>query len=120
GEIDVNTTNGSIDVNGATSAVLAHSTNGRIVATFRQLPASQPVNLSTMNGDIDLTLPADVKAKLLMKTENGDIVTDFDLKVDASANAPVVEDKRDGGGRYRVSRGRTLTGTINGGGGNIS
>ena len=34
-----------------------------------------------MNGEIDVTLPADIKANLKMKIDHGDIYTDFDVKV---------------------------------------
>lgn len=116
GEIDVDNVNGNVAVAGATGPVLAHSTNGKVSASLNQLPSGKPVSLSTMNGDIDLTLPGDAKTKIVMKTENGDIVTDFDIKIDPTSNAPIIEDNRDKGGKYRIRRGRTLTGTINGGG----
>jgi hypothetical protein len=64
-----------------------------------------------------VTLPADAKARLKMKSDRGDVYTDFDVKLDPSSNAPTVqEDNRGRGGRYRVRIDRTLTGTINGGG----
>ena len=34
-----------------------------------------------MNGEIDVTLPADIKANLKMKVDNGDMYTDFDVKL---------------------------------------
>ena len=116
GEIDVNNMNGDVAIRGASGAVLAHSNNGKVEVGFTQFPADKPVSVTTMNGDIDLSLPSDAKAKLMMKTENGDIVTDFDIRIDPTANAPIVTDERAKNGRYRVTRGRTLTGTINGGG----
>jgi DUF4097 and DUF4098 domain-containing protein YvlB len=74
------------------------------------------MGFSTMNGDVDVTLPADIKANVKMKTDHGDMFTDFDIKVDASAQSPQVDDRRKSGGRYRVRFDRGTTGSINGGG----
>ena len=69
-----------------------------------------------MNGTVDVTLPADVKANLRMKTENGEIWSDFDVKLDPTSRPPVVDDQRKSGGRYRVRMDKSMYGTINGGG----
>ena len=74
------------------------------------------MSFSTMNGEIDVTLPANIKTNVKMKTDQGDIFTDFDVKLDATSQPPQVEDKRKKGGRYRVRLNRGTSGTINGGG----
>ncbi len=76
---------------------------------------NKTMSFSTMNGTIDVTLPADVKANLKLKTDNGDIFTDFDVKIEGS-HPPEVDDQRKNGGRYRVKVDKTMYGTINGGG----
>ena len=43
------------------SAVVS-TMNGEVVAKFRQAP-TKPVSITSMNGDIDLQLPAAAKAK---------------------------------------------------------
>jgi hypothetical protein len=73
------------------------------------------MSFSTMNGTIDVTLPADIKANLKMKSDNGEIWSDFDIKLTGSAQ-PQVDDQRGKGGRYRVRLDKTVYGTINGGG----
>ena len=35
------------------------------------------MSFSSLNGTVDVTLPSDVKAKLMMKTNNGEIWSDF-------------------------------------------
>ena len=100
GDVDVNTTNSGVRLTNVSGAVLAHSLNNRIYATFDRVPA-KPVSLSSMNGSIDLTVPGDTKAELKLKTQNGKIHTDFDLRLA-------------GGTVMQPDRG--LTGTINGGG----
>jgi DUF4097 and DUF4098 domain-containing protein YvlB len=74
------------------------------------------MSFSTLNGDIDVTLPADTKAKVKMKSDNGEIYSDFDVRLDASGRQPVVEDSRSGKGKYRVRFDKAMYGTINGGG----
>lgn len=88
GEIEVNQVNGEIAITNASGPVVAHSTNGKIVASLSKLTMNKSVSFSIFNGDIDLTLPADAKATLKARADNGDIFTDFDVKVDSQAVAP--------------------------------
>ncbi len=62
--------------------MVAHSTNGKIVASLSRLAAGKSMSFSTFNGDIDVTLPADSKATLKARADNGDIFTDFDVKLE--------------------------------------
>lgn len=114
GEMEIQNTNGDIIVTNVSGTVLANSTNGKVTVTFDQMP-SKAMSFSSFNGNVDVTLPADVKVNVKMKTDNGEIWSDFDVKLEASKPA-VVQDNRDKGGRYRVRVDRTMVGTINGGG----
>jgi hypothetical protein len=116
GEIDAENLNGGIEVTNASGAVVAHSQNGKITVSLSQVAPNKSMSFVTMNGTVDVTLPADVKANLRMKTENGEIWSDFDIKLDPAVRAPVVDDQRKTGGRYRVRIDRSTYGTINGGG----
>jgi hypothetical protein len=69
-----------------------------------------------MNGDIDVTLPADTKASVRMKSQQGDIYSDFDVVLKAAPQKPAEEAEKTGKGKYRISFDRFLTGAINGGG----
>ena len=100
GDIDVNTTNGGIRLTNTSGAVLAHSLNRGIVATFDKAPP-KPVSLSTLNGSLDITVPGDTKANLNLKTSNGRIYSDFDVRL---------------AGGTLMQPGKGLSGTINGGG----
>ncbi len=116
GEIDANNLNGAITLTDVSGSVLAHSLNGKILATLDRLTPDKPMSFSTLNGNIDVTLPADVKANVKMKSDNGDVYSDFDIKLNASNGRPVVEDGRGHGGKYRVKIDKAMVGTINGGG----
>jgi DUF4097 and DUF4098 domain-containing protein YvlB len=115
GEIDAQNMNGPVTITNAAGSVLANSMNGRINVSLNRVTPNKTMSFSTMNGTIDVTLPQDVKANLKMKTDNGEIYTDFDVKLDAS-HPPTVEDNRKEGGKYRVRLDKAMYGTINGGG----
>ena len=55
--------------------------NGEITATIRELHAGKPLSFTSMNGEVLLRLPADTKANIRLRTQNGSILTDFDDKV---------------------------------------
>jgi DUF4097 and DUF4098 domain-containing protein YvlB len=115
GEIDAQNMNGPVTITNAAGSVLANSMNGRINVSLNRVTPNKTMSFSTMNGTIDVTLPQDVKANLKMKTDNGEIYTDFDVKLDPS-HPPTVEDNRKEGGKYRVRLDKAMYGTINGGG----
>ena len=71
---------------------------------------------SSLNGDIDVTFPADLKANVSLRTDNGEVYSDFDVKVQPTAPQQTVEDNRGKGGKYRVKIDKNVRGTINGGG----
>jgi len=115
GEIEANNTNGAISLTNISGTALAETTNGGIKATFQKIDSDRPMAWSTTNGDIDITLPPDAKATLWMKTEMGDVFSDFDV-----ALKPFQEkkenDARKEGGKFRITFEKGMIGTINGGG----
>jgi hypothetical protein len=117
-EMTIDAMNGHISVQDASGPVVAHSMNGRIVASITQVSAAKASSFSSMNGSIEVTLPADLKARLKMKTDHGEIYTDFDVKVDsATGSTTVASDGNRKNGLPGLPRtDRTLYGTINGGG----
>jgi hypothetical protein len=117
GDIEAENFNGQVTINNASGSVVAHSMNGKILVSLSKVPPDKSMSFSTFNGDVDVTLPADTKARFKMRTDFGEIYTDFDVKMEANA-APVVEEQKDKNGksRRRVRVDGTETGTINGGG----
>ncbi|MBF8249327.1 MAG: hypothetical protein HW374_2127, partial [Bacteroidetes bacterium] len=66
-------------------------------------------------GEVDVTLPPDIKADVSLKVDmNGEIYSDFDIVMDRSK--PKIEEKRDKKGRFQVNVDKVMRGTINGGG----
>jgi DUF4097 and DUF4098 domain-containing protein YvlB len=112
GEIDVDSLNGAVTLTNVSGNVLAHSLNGAIKATMDRVDTTKPMSFSTLNGSIDVTLPADFKANVKLTADHGEIYSDFDFKL--GGNITQRNDTSDG--RFRVRIDRTLTGTINSGG----
>jgi DUF4097 and DUF4098 domain-containing protein YvlB len=114
GEIEVTNLNGAVTLNNVAGSVVAHSMNGRVIASLRQVAEKKPMAFTSMNGNIDVTLPPSVKANLKMRTNNGGVYSDFDIS--PSNSPPTIEDSRNRGGRYRVRLDNSMVGTINSGG----
>jgi hypothetical protein len=115
GELDVDNVNGSVKLMNVSGNVVAHALNGEVQVVFDRIGPSKPMSFSSLNGDIDVTLPANTKARLKMKSQNGEIYSDFEMKIEGGA-PPTVEEGRSERGKYRVRLDKTISGTINGGG----
>jgi len=116
GDLDVDNTNGAVTLSHVSGSAVAHALNGKVLVTLDKVSPNKAMSFSSLNGDVDITLPADIKANVKMKTDNGEIYSDFDVKLDPSSRRPIVEDNRSGKGRYRVRFDHGMMGTINGGG----
>ncbi|MBV8709105.1 MAG: DUF4097 family beta strand repeat protein, partial [Acidobacteriaceae bacterium] len=116
GEIDADNLNGKVTLKNVSGSVVAHSLNGTVLVTLDRIDGSKPMSFSTMNGEIDVTLPDNVRANVRMKTDNGDIFSDFEVKLDTGARMSSSEGGRQPDGTYHLRFDRTLRGTINGGG----
>lgn len=79
GDIELGNTNGSITALGISGSVVAHTINGEIKVTLDSVTAGKAMSFSNLNGDIDVTFPADIRADFRMRSDQGDILTDFDV-----------------------------------------
>ena len=113
GEIDVESVNGGVSITNSSGSVMATSMNGRVTVALDKVAPGKAMSFSSMNGTIDVTLPADIKANLKMKVDNGDVYTDFDVKL---TNDTFDTTQSNTGRGVRLRGNRTSYGTINGGG----
>lgn len=113
GELEISNVNGSIKLEDVGGSAVANTVNGDITADFREVNSGAPMAFSNINGKIDLTLPAKTKAALKLKSDRGEIYTDFDMAVDS--NTPKTTRSAQNG-TYRVSQDSWTSGKINGGG----
>jgi hypothetical protein len=117
GNLELNDYNGSITAESISGSVLATSYNGEIKVTFDKVTEGTPMSFSTFNGEIDITFPASLKATLKMKTEQGEVLSSFDMKVVSSGP---VQKKETKGGVYKVVIDEWVKGEVNGGGPDIT
>jgi hypothetical protein len=119
GEIDINNINGPVTLTNVSGNTLVHTVNGDITVVLTRVAAGKPMSFSTMSGDVDVTLPADLKASLKMKSDQGEIYSDFDINMtrQPAAAEPAAKTEQ---GKYRIAFDKSLFGTINGGGPEIS
>ncbi|HEX6731148.1 MAG TPA: DUF4097 family beta strand repeat-containing protein [Pyrinomonadaceae bacterium] len=91
--------NGSIDIDGTEGNVKASSINGRVIArglqgevristingslqaTFAQLNESNPISLTSVNGNLTLIIPSNANAAVRANTVHGAISNDFGIPV---------------------------------------
>ncbi|HTL69144.1 MAG TPA: DUF4097 family beta strand repeat-containing protein [Lacunisphaera sp.] len=76
GDIDVNNMNGEVHLNGITGSTVVSTMNGEVHATYAKAP-QKLVSITSMNGEVDLRVPADTKANVRLRSHNGSILTDF-------------------------------------------
>ena len=115
GDIEASNQNGNLSLTDVAGSVVAHSTNGNVIATMKRVGAQKPMSFTSMNGKVDVTLPSDTKANLKLRTDNGDVWTDFEVQIKPSTPSPSETPRREGG-RLVVRVDRSIIGAINGGG----
>ncbi len=115
GEIEATCSDGDLTLKNISGSVVANAYDGELVVSFDQIDPGKPMSFSAYDGDIDVTFPSTVKATVMIKTNEGEIYSDFEIDLRATTKQQV-KDERKTGGRYRISFGEYITGAINGGG----
>jgi hypothetical protein len=110
GDLELSGVNGGIKAFNISGSLLSNSVNGDIEVTLKSVNANA-CSFVTLNGNVDVTLPAAVKATAKMKSDRGEIFSDFDMVMEASK--PQVTKEQ---GQYEVSINTWVFGKINGGG----
>lgn len=113
GELEIKNYNGEITAENISGSVIATTYNGEIKVTFDKVTDGAPMSFTTFNGDVDLTFPATLKATLKMKTEQGEILSGFDMNM---IKTGPIQKKDTKSGTYKVVIDEWVKGDINGGG----
>ena len=118
GEIEVNNSFGPVALRNVSGTAVIHAVNGDIEVSLNRI-GDKPMSFSTMNGDVDVTLPAEAKASLKMKTQSGEVYSDFDIAL-SRAPQKVEDSEKSERGKFRISFESAIYGNINGGGPEIT
>jgi hypothetical protein len=114
GELEINNPNGPITLNRVGGSIVANSVDGHVRATITSVSMQRPMALASFNRDVDVTFPASLKANLRLRSDQGKVLTDFD--VTPLQQPTSVDDTRREGGRVRIEVNRFIYGAVNGGG----
>lgn len=112
GSMEINHVNGDITLNGVGGSAMISTVNGDISASFQRVTPDKPMAFSNVNGDIDISLPANTGFAVKMKTEWGDLFTDFDME---NREGDHISESTDAD-EYYVEVNNWFEGDINGGG----
>ncbi len=112
GEIEISNVNGNVILTNVSGSASVNTVNGDISASFNSINQDNPMAFSNVHGDIDITLPANVRFTANMKSEWGEIYTDFEMDINRS-NRENIQANSD---VYKVSINNSIIGNINGGG----
>ena len=80
GEVNASCINGRLEAHNLAGRARLSTINGRLNAQFDQL-ARQNMELNSVNGSVDLTIPSDSNAEVQASTVSGNIDNDFGLHV---------------------------------------
>ncbi|HSD66097.1 MAG TPA: DUF4097 family beta strand repeat-containing protein [Vicinamibacteria bacterium] len=97
-DAEAHTVNGGVALDAAGTA-RAQTVNGGITARLGRADWTGALNLKTVNGGIDVVMPAGLNADVKASTVNGDIQTDFPLTVTGRISRRKIEGTIGSGGR---------------------
>jgi len=80
GDIDVKATHGDVKLDGVSGGALVETINGEISVNVKSLAESRPMSFTSMNGQVVIHVPADLKASIRFRTHRGVILSNFDDK----------------------------------------
>lgn len=112
GDMEISHVNGDVVLANVSGSAVVNTVNGDITASFQSISRDKPMAFSNVNGDISVTLPADANLTAKMRSEWGDVYSDFDMEIQRGENPTVNSDS----GTYRVSVNNWIQANINGGG----
>ncbi|MBE9462951.1 DUF4097 family beta strand repeat-containing protein [Dyadobacter subterraneus] len=113
GEFEISNVNGAIMLNNISGSVVANTVNGNVKASFKSINPESPMAFSTLNGNVDVTFPAAAKFDVKLKSDRGEIFSDYDVDVDKTQPKTVKTAKE---GLYKISISDWVQGKVNGGG----
>lgn len=112
GSFEVSNENGSITLEEISGSVSADALNKDVTVKFKEVDPKAAMAFSNLNGDIDVTFPRELKADLKIKTDLGEVFTDFELKIPKEKAKKI----KTGENKITVKAENWFTGSVNGGG----
>ena len=111
GVIEADNLNGDIQLANISGSAVVSAIDGNISAKFTKVDSNSPMAFTSIEGDIELVLPQAVNANFKMKTQYGEIFSDFNIEID-KRKAKVKKESE----KSVISLDEWTIGKINGGG----
>lgn len=118
GNHEISNINGHIKMKNVAGSVLANTINQDIVVNFTDITANTPMAFTTLNGKVDVTFPANLRSNVKLKSDRGEVLSDFDIDIERTA-AKVTQATDKDKGLYKIKKDDWTYGKINGGGAEI-
>jgi hypothetical protein len=113
GDHEVSNLNGPITMKNISGSVIADALNKDITIGFDRINATSNMMFTSLNGDLDIVFPKTLKANVMARSDNGNVYTDFEIVASKNSQNAI---KTRSNGVYKVKREKGVSGTINGGG----
>jgi hypothetical protein len=115
GDMELGTMDGNITLKNISGGVAVNSLDGNTTAVFKSIPDNRPLAFSTVDGNIDIALPATARITVTAKNADGSIYTDFELE---TTPVEIQREPKDSSilGSITGPDGNSISGKINGGG----
>lgn len=113
GKLVLENVNGPITATNINGSVIAESVNENITVSFASINTDEAMAFSSVNGDLNLGLPAKTGAELHIDSAEGEIISDFEVEVQPSKPVMSRETSRHG---VEVSVESVIIASVNGGG----
>jgi Putative adhesin len=117
GEHELSNVNGDVIATDLAGSAVINATNGDVRATFTTVDVTKSMSFTSFNGDVDVTLPANLAADLIVASQQGDVYTDFDVV--AQDDPPNVQQRGGPSGGRQVRWSQQTRYAIGGGGPDI-
>jgi Putative adhesin len=98
GDSRIETVNGDVNFDGVGASSL-ETVNGKVIATFGRGNWDGTMSVTSVNGSLDLTFPADLSADISGETVNGGVRSDFPITIDKGWGPKSFNGRIGGGGR---------------------
>ncbi len=117
GNFEISNVNGSIILKNIGGSVSANTINGNIVVGLNSA-INSPMAFSNLNGKVDVSFPANFAANFKVRSDRGEVFSDFDMDLSTNpTSTKVITDKENG--LYKLNKDSWSYGKINGGGAEI-
>jgi hypothetical protein len=71
-----------VNLKNVTGPLVVSTVNGGVNVVFSEISKDKPISIASVNGEVDVTIPAKAAVDLEMSTVNGNMYSDFDLPQD--------------------------------------